>query len=548
MAKITLIAGRDNALAKALLDCFRHAEGHHEVSAADPNLLNREDVVGAEALVYVPSVCARDGMTPDLREAEDVFRSAASSANRCFVLLSSAMVYGIGPGRQALVDESYSAPGICGRIADRWQCLEAQAARHFSGRALVILRLSLASRFLGMQAKLLQRRLVATLLGHDPVLQVLGTSDLARAVLGVISGKRTGVFNVAPDLVIPLRRAIGYAGGMRVPVPCTLQRLARSSESLDYVRYPWTISNQKIKRETGFAPRQSSLAALKEFRDGGAGIPDPEPVFDEFGLDEKYIQRLSKTAFRFLSDFYWRIENKGMEYIPRAGRGILVGMHRGFMPLDGAMAVHTIVRETGRFPRFLTHPLLFKFPFLFDFMTKMGGVCACRESAARVLENDGLLGVFPEGVQGAFTLYRNAYKIQGFGRDAFVKLALRYRAPIIPFVTVGSAEIFPVFAAIRFPWFKRYAGFPYIPITPTFPLLPLPLPSKWHTQFLPPVDIAKYPPEAADDPSIVKAISLEVRTRMQGAVDEMRRRRKSIFFGSIFEPSRDESRSKPAVV
>ena len=545
MAKITLIAGRENPLAKALLDSMQ-AEGH-KISVADANLLNPEDVADSEALVYLPRASGRDGMTPDLREAEDVFRAAALMSPHKFVLLSSAMVYGIGPGRQAWVDESFIAPAQEGEICDRWQYLEAQAATHFPGNALVILRLSLVLPSPGMHAGLLGRGFAFALPGHDPTLQVLSASDLARAVLCVINGERSGVYNVAPDLVVQLKRAIP-AGSTRIPIPRTLQRLFRNSETLDYIRYPWTISNQKIKRDAGFVPRQSSLAALMEFRERGATIPHPEPVFDEFGLDAKYIHRLGKTVFRFLSDFYWRIEHQGMEYIPRMGRAILVGMHRGFIPLDGAMAVHTVVRETGRFPRFLTHPMLFKFPFLFDFMNKMGGIPACRENAIRVLKNDGLLGVFPEGVQGAFTLYRNAYKIQGFGRDAFVKLALRYRAPIIPFVTVGSAEIFPVFAAIRFPWFKRYAGFPYIPITPTFPLLPLPLPSKWHTRFLPPVDIAKYPREAADDPSVVKAISLEVRTGMQQAVDDMRRRRKSIFFGSMFDTSSDESRSKPAAV
>jgi len=33
----------------------------------------------------------------------------------------------------------------------------------------------------------------------------------------------------------------------------------------------------------------------------------------------------------------------------------------------------------------------------------------------------------------------------------------------------------------------------------------------------------------------VRAISQEVRTRMQDAIDDMLKRRKSIFFGSVFE-------------
>ena len=107
--------------------------------------------------------------------------------------------------------------------------------------------------------------------------------------------------------------------------------------------------------------------------------------FDLFGMDKDYIRFYGKTLFRFLSDFYWRIENRGMEYIPAEGPALLVGMHRGFMPFDGVMALHTVVRETGRYPRFLTHPGLLKFPYLANFMTKLGGVLACQESADCVL-------------------------------------------------------------------------------------------------------------------------------------------------------------------
>jgi len=52
------------------------------------------------------------------------------------------------------------------------------------------------------------------------------------------------------------------------------------------------------------------------------------------------------------------------------------------------------------------------------------------------------------------------------------------------------------------------------------------LPSKWHIQFLPPIHL--------EQQSTVKAISQEVRDRMQQAVDEILRRRRSIFWGPVF--------------
>jgi 1-acyl-sn-glycerol-3-phosphate acyltransferase len=194
------------------------------------------------------------------------------------------------------------------------------------------------------------------------------------------------------------------------------------------------------------------------------------------------------------------------------------------------------------------HPALIKFPFLAPFLTNLGGIIACQENADRVLGSDELLGIFPEGIRGAFRPYREAYSIHGFGRSDFVKMALRHQAPIIPFVILGTAEMFPILAKVEWSWWKRNTEWPFFPITPTFPLLPIPLPTKWHLQILPPVPIHEsYPPEAADDARVVRRIGSEVRDRMQEALDAMRRRRRSIFFGSIFEDALATPQGRPAL-
>jgi 1-acyl-sn-glycerol-3-phosphate acyltransferase len=115
-----------------------------------------------------------------------------------------------------------------------------------------------------------------------------------------------------------------------------------------------------------------------------------------------------------------------------------------------------------------------------------------------------------------------------------VAFALRHRAPIVPFVTIGSAEIFPILGRLDWSWWKKYSEWPFIPITPTFPLLPVPLPSKWHTVFLDPMHVERdHGPAAAGDPVIVKRIGAELKQRMEVAVADLRRRRRSIFFGSL---------------
>ena len=94
-------------------------------------------------------------------------------------------------------------------------------------------------------------------------------------------------------------------------------------------------------------------------------------------------------------------------------------------------------------------------------VNRLGGVRACPENAERLLRQDQLIAVFPEGIKGIGKLYRERYQLQRFGRGGFVKLALRCDSPIIPAAIVGAEEIHPVLA--RFTWLAKNLGVPLPP-------------------------------------------------------------------------------------
>ena len=509
-----------------------------------------------DTIVYNPPLSAGKQTTPDLADAETVFQQCASAQIKRIVVLSSAAVYGATHHNPGLIPESRSPlRNTKDPLASKWADLEGLALIYLGahpGIKLTILRPVAVPVHGGMDyfSRLFRNKIAITLPGHDPSLQVLGLDDLSAAVRCAIESSEGGTYNVAPDGVVPLRAALRLSGSHRIPVGRGVQRVARAAlkplklahaiDQLEYIRYSWTVSNKKMKQELGFTPARSSAEALMDFANGKSNGSRSSKIakreFDDFGLDKDYIAAYGRTLFKFLHNYYWRIEVDGLEKVPREGRAVMVGVHRGLMPWDGVMALHLIAQKLSRYPRFLIHPTLIKFPFLFNFMTKLGGIVACQENADYVLERDELLGIFPEGIHGAFTLYKNAYRLGRFGRDEFVKMALRNSAPIVPFVTVGSAEIFPILKKIEWRWWKRYSEWPCLPITPTFPFLPVPLPSKWHTQFLAPIHIEKwYPPEDADDPVIVRMISNDVRSKIEKAIEEIRGKRKSIFYGSVFK-------------
>ena len=536
--------GASGALARSLAAALAP---HSEIAPSGPaGELTRRLAGGFAGAVYAPS---RRGGPPGEHEAAAVLAALAAAPVPRVVVLSSTEVYEPHHHNNGYAGEATPPRPGGNPLARRWRAFEEQALGAFAaapGR-LALLRTAPVPLAAGEDffSRMLTTAVATPLPGFDPSLQLLDAADLAEAVRRALVTPVAGPVNVVPAGVVPVKEALRLAGRPRVPVPRWLQRLARRlprvaepPDRADYLRYPWTASGERAARELGFAARRTSAEAVLALRPPGPGRPAEVPSHDDFGMDPAYIAAFGRTLFRLLHDVYWRVEHRGLENVPREGRAVLAGVHRGFMPWDGVMALHLLVRETGRPPRFLLHPTLLKFPFLSDFMTRLGGVPACRENADRILGGDGIVAIFPEGIRGAFTPYRRAYQLGRFGRDEYVRIAVRNRAPIVPFVTVGSAEIYPILGRLHWSWFKRLTEWPCLPLTPTFPWLPVPLPSKWHTRFLAPVPpAADWGPRAAEDPALVAEIGGEVRRRMADAIAGMLARRRSIWRGSIF---RDE--------
>ncbi|HEX2388855.1 MAG TPA: lysophospholipid acyltransferase family protein [Solirubrobacterales bacterium] len=254
---------------------------------------------------------------------------------------------------------------------------------------------------------------------------------------------------------------------------------------------------------------------------------------DEWGFDEEFAEA-AYPFFELLYDQWWRVDATGVQNVPAHGRAMLVANHAGALfPFDASMITGAIMKEhpLPRWPRFMVLDWAFSLPFLSAFMRKVGGVPASPHNATRILDDDGLMMVFPEGVKGTGKPFAERYRLQRFGRGGFVEVALRTGSPIVPIAVVGSEEIYPKIADS--PLLARAIGAPYAPITPTFPWLGLagliPLPSKWRIEFCEPIDIGNLGPEAADDRQLVFEISEQVRETIQQKLYENLVKRGSAF-------------------
>src|SRR5262249_12444018 len=153
---------------------------------------------------------------------------------------------------------------------------------------------------------------------------------------------------------------------------------------------------------------------------------------------------------------------------------------------------------------------------------------------ARLFQGENLVGIFPEGIRGAFTPYRQAYRLRDFSKSGFARMAIENQAPIVPAAVVGHAEIFPILGRINSSYLPGGWGGPFVPLAPMSPLAPVPLPSRWHIRVLPPVGIGGLKPAEADNPRIVREFSGHIQHLIQHNIDEMLLRRKHVFWGRIF--------------
>ncbi len=262
------------------------------------------------------------------------------------------------------------------------------------------------------------------------------------------------------------------------------------------------------------------------------GMTERSGEVDEFGMDEVVLRRAGRL-FDLLMDTWWRVETVGLDASAPPAPSLFVANASGLVPWDAIMISHSVARaQSGRErPRFLVADWLITLPFVQSNLARIGGVRACRENAERLLRGGRSVIAFPEGVKGSTKAFRERYRLKRFGRGGVVRIALATGVPLVPVAVVGAEETHPVL--FRLTSLARLAGVPFLPVTPTFPLLgPLglvPLPSRWHVRFGPPLDLGLLGPDAADDELLVARLNEELRGRLQAMLDQGLRERTAVF-------------------
>jgi UDP-glucose 4-epimerase len=200
------------------------------------------------------------------------------------VLLSSANVYGPRPDNPQFLSEE--APLLGGAAFSEIRDLvevDMLAQSFFWKRPeteTVILRpVHIIGTVKNAPSNYLRLPVVPTLLGFDPMIQVVHEEDTVRAIdLALRRGVR-GIFNVAGPPPAPLSRVIKALGRPSLPIPHPLaaamlrplwrMRVASfPAPVLDHIRYVCMVDDQRARETLGYAPTRSLEQTVQSVDEG----------------------------------------------------------------------------------------------------------------------------------------------------------------------------------------------------------------------------------------------------------------------------------------
>jgi UDP-glucose 4-epimerase len=252
------------------------------------DLFHKDDV---EVVVHL---AFRREPTPDLEgdhELETIgslhlLHACAGAGVPRLVLGSSTMVYGPHPDNPNFLDEEHPLRGHphahCVQNRVETERLVADWTARHPGTSVTVLRPCwiVGPTYRDAVTRYLSRRVVPTLLGYDPLLQLVHEEDCLDAFERAATGHHPGVFNVVAPGVLPLSTLLRRAGKRLLPVPPPiLYRLRaypaqaqtgdRPEGFYDYLRYLWVADGRRGWESFGrplYSTREAWMSAVSAER------------------------------------------------------------------------------------------------------------------------------------------------------------------------------------------------------------------------------------------------------------------------------------------
>jgi UDP-glucose 4-epimerase len=247
-------------------------------------IFGREEV---DTVVHLAFLSSPTNATAWAHELESVgtmhVLNAARDANVTkIVMRSHTLLYGAYPNNPNYLTEDHPLRARRGEpfLADKIRAERDVLAYGAEGkdRTVTILRMAplVGPSVRGYVGRYLSHRVVPTILGFDPLWQLLHETDAVAALKLSVDRDAPGVFNVVGDGVLPLSTVVKLASRVGVPMPRFAAKAMLAAlwivqvgdappTLLDYLQYLCVADGERARRHLGFAPAYTTREALLDF-------------------------------------------------------------------------------------------------------------------------------------------------------------------------------------------------------------------------------------------------------------------------------------------
>ena len=220
----------------------------------------------------------------DVNGTQATLKAASDAGTQQVLVTTSATAYGAFPDNPKPIAEDWPVRGAVDfpyarHKADSDRVCQLWAADH-PDRVMTIVRPSIVfgpsvDNYIVRSFE--NNPFVPVLDGVDEEFQLVHEDDVASALIALLDGKAGGAFNLAGDGTMTWRQSAELIGKKtreislknmkrfnaamwRLHVP----RTESPPGNLDFLRYPWVVSTEKLKSETGWQPQYDTLETFKQ--------------------------------------------------------------------------------------------------------------------------------------------------------------------------------------------------------------------------------------------------------------------------------------------
>jgi hypothetical protein len=224
--------------------------------------------------------------------------------------------------------------------------------------------------------------------------------------------------------------------------------------------------------------------------------------------------------------YYHRFEVRGLERVERFGPALIVGYHGRAVAHDMIMLMAVLRERGGRDIRAVIHKMVPKIPILRWIPEGLGYITGDGDDMERLIERGESLMVTPAGSLEGCRSFRERYKVKWGNRYGYLRLALKYKLPIIPTAGTGVDDTY-IGLNDGYAWGKRLKLPGNLPFWIAFGIngpwpWTLPFPVKIVCHVGEPIDLEADGPVDPDDREALARLHAKVTGAVQALLDEAR--------------------------